>query len=132
MLELGLLGWSIIALCAMMVGITKVGIPGLGILVVPLMAGVLPARSSVGVLLGILILADIFAVVYHRHNAKWSHVIRLLPAASAGIIAGYFGLKLISNEQLKPIIGVIVLTMLAINYWRTRSKGEDKPIPTQW
>jgi uncharacterized membrane protein YfcA len=26
----------------------------------------------------------------------------------------------------------MVLAMLAINYWRTGSKGEDKPIPIQW
>ncbi|MCH7556006.1 MAG: sulfite exporter TauE/SafE family protein [Planctomycetes bacterium] len=115
-----------------MVGITKTGIPGLGILVVPLMAGVLPARSSVGALLGILILADLFAIVYHRRNAKWGHVLRLLPAAFAGIVAGYFGLKVVNDEQLKPIIGGIVLVMLGINYWRTRTKGKDAPVPTQW
>lgn len=69
MLELDLTGWVVVSLCAVMVGLTKTGIPGFGILVVPLMAAVLPARSSVGVLLGILILADLFAVAYHRHNA---------------------------------------------------------------
>ena len=87
MLDLSPVGWVVVALCAVMVGITKTGIPGLGILVVPLMAGVLPARSSVGVLLGILILADLFAAGYHRRNAKWFHVLRLLPAAFAGIVA---------------------------------------------
>ena len=115
-----------------MVGVTKTGIPGLGILVVPLMAIAIPARQSVGVLLGILILADLFAIVYHRRNAKWGHVLRLLPAAFAGIVAGYFGLKVVNDEQLKPIIGGIVLVMLGINYWRTRTKGKDAPVPTQW
>jgi len=132
MLELDPVGWVVVALCATMVGVTKTGIPGLGILVVPLMASVLPARSSVGVLLGILILADLFAAAYHRHNAKWRHVLRLLPPAFAGIVAGYFGLKVVDDEQLKPIIGGIVLVMLGINYWRTRAKGKDAPIPSQW
>lgn len=132
MLDLSPTGWVVVAICAIMVGITKTGIPGLGILVVPLMAGVLPARSSVGVLLGILILADLFAASYHRRNAKWSHVLRLVPAAFAGIVAGYFGLKAVNDEQLKPVIGGIVLVMLGINYWRTRTKGKDAPIPTQW
>ena len=132
MLDLSLVGWVVVALSAVMVGVTKTGIPGLGILVVPLMAGVLPARGSVGVLLGILILADLFAASYHRRNAKWVHVLRLLPAAFAGIVAGYFGLKVVNDQQLKPIIGGIVLVMLGINYWRTRTKGKDAPIPTQW
>ena len=75
----------------MMVGLSKTGIPGVAILVVPLMAIAIPARQSVGVLLGILILADIFAVVYHRHNAKWSHVLRLLP-----LLNFYFNWKIIA------------------------------------
>jgi uncharacterized membrane protein YfcA len=115
-----------------MVGTTKTGLPGLGILVVPLMALVLPARQSTGILLGILILADLFAITYHRRNARWGHVVRLLPAAFAGIVAGYFGLKFVNDQQLKPIIGGIVLIMLVVNYWRTRVRGEDAPVPTQW
>ncbi len=131
-MELELSGWIVVALCAVMVGVTKTGIPGLGILVVPLMAITIPARQSVGVLLGILILADLFAIVYHRRNARWGHVLRLLPAAFAGIVAGYFGLKVVNDQQLKPIIGGIVLVMLGVNYWWTRAKGQDTPVPTQW
>lgn len=132
MLDLDLVGWIVVGLCAIMIGITKTGIPGFGILVVPLMASVLPARSSVGVLLGILILADLFAAGYHRHNARWRHVFSLLPPALAGIVAGYFGLKVVNDEQLRAIIGAIVLVMLGVNYWRTRAKEQDTPIPTQW
>jgi uncharacterized membrane protein YfcA len=77
-------------------------------------------------------LADLFAIVYHRHNARWSHVLRLLPVALAGIITAYFGLRKMNQEQLKPIIGMIVLVMLAVNYWRTRTGGKDVSIPSQW
>jgi len=131
-LDIDLTGWIVVALCAMLVGIAKTGIPGIGILVVPMMAMVLPARKSTGILLGILILADLFAILYHRRNARWSHVIRLLPAAFAGIVAGFFGLKYVDDQQLKPIIGAIVLVMLGVNYWRTRADGEDAPVQAQW
>ncbi len=131
-MDLTLQGWIVVAICALIGGGAKTGIPGLGILAVPLMALVLPARESTGILLGILILSDLFAVVYHRHNARWPYVLRLLPAAFAGIVAGYFGLHVVNDQQLKPIIGGIVLIMLCINYWRTRTGGKDVPIPTQW
>ena len=131
-MELDIYGWVVVGLCAFMVGVTKTGIPGLGILMVPLMALVMPTEKSVGTLLGILILADLFAITYHRHNAKWSHVVRLLPATFAGIVAGYFGLQRIDEAQLKPIIGVIVLVMLAINFWRERAGGKNTHIPTRW
>ncbi|MHC4325816.1 MAG: sulfite exporter TauE/SafE family protein, partial [Planctomycetota bacterium] len=72
-MDLDLFGWVVVAVCAVMVGTSKTGIPGLGILIVPLMAMVLPARQSTGILLGILILADLFAIVYHRRNARWGY-----------------------------------------------------------
>jgi uncharacterized membrane protein YfcA len=115
-----------------MIGISKTGIPGMGILVVPMMALVLPTRQSTGILLGILILADVFAITYHRHNARWLHVLVLLPPALVGIVVGYFGLKYVNDQQLKPIIGAIVLLMLGINYWRTKGKDKNAPIPSPW
>jgi len=66
MFDLNTFDLSIVALCGFLVGVSKTGIPGIGILVVPLLASVLPARVSVGVLLPMLIFADIFAVSYYR------------------------------------------------------------------
>lgn len=131
-MDLTLQDWLVVALCALMGGAAKTGILGLGILIVPLMALVLPARESTGILLGILILADLFAVIYYRRNARWPYVLRLLPAALAGITVGYFGLQVVNDQQLKPIMGGIVLTMLCVNYWRNRTRGKVAPIPTQW
>ncbi|MBN1972729.1 MAG: sulfite exporter TauE/SafE family protein [Sedimentisphaerales bacterium] len=126
-----MLDWVTIALCAAMMGVSKTGIPGLGILAVPLMAVVFEdTKESTGLLLSILILGDIFAIIYHRQNARWHHIYRLLPAAVCGIIAGYFGLKIVNDEQLKPIIGVIVLLMLGLNYWRMYRTDENSTIPT--
>ena len=119
-------------LCAFLAGVSKTGLPGLGILHVPLMAMVLPARQSTGVLLGMLILGDLFAATYYRRKAEWNHVIRLLPAAFAGIMAGWQAMRFVTNEQLGPIIGIIVLVMLALNYWRIRVDGDEAPIPAQW
>lgn len=130
--ELNTTGWLVVSLCAVMVGIAKTALPGITILVVPLMASVLPARSSVGVLLGMLILGDLFAAGYYHRHAQWGHIVRLLPATFVGVVAGYFLLRVVSDRQLKPIIGVIVLAMLAVNYWRTATVGRDAPIPTKW
>ena len=129
---MNLFGWVVIASSAVVVGMSKTGLPGLGILPVPMMALAFSSRESTGLLLGVLILADLFAVTYHRRNARWRHVLRLLPAALAGIVAGYLGLGYVNDQQLKPIIGGIVLVMLGLNYWRTRAGGEEAPIPSQW
>jgi uncharacterized membrane protein YfcA len=124
--------WAIVAVCSVMVGISKTGIPGCGILVVPLMAMAISARQSTGVLLGILILTDLFAVSYYRRAAVWGHIFRLIPATLAGIAAGYIVMRYISSEQLKPIIGIIVLGMLAVNWWRNHKMNDESPVPKNW
>jgi len=123
-------GWLVVGLCGVLVGVSKTGLPGLGILVVPLMAMVLPARDSTGILLGMLILGDLFAAGYYRRIAEWKHVLRLLPAAFAGIVAGWLAMRHVTDAQLQPMIGGIVLVMLAVHYGRLRLGSEDAPIPS--
>lgn len=38
---------------------------------------------------------------------------------------------MVSDQQLKPIIGIIVLTMLGVNWW-WEQKSEKVSIPTRW
>ena len=73
------LQWAGYGVSALLVGVTKTGIPGLGPLIVPLLASVFPARASTGVLLPLLIAADVFAVLRYRRHAVWRHLVRMLP-----------------------------------------------------
>jgi len=131
MFDLSVIQWAVLALSAFLVGVSKTGIPGLGILPVPLMALVLPAKVSVGVLLPMLIFADLFAAGYYRRHAQWTHIRRLLPPTILGIIAGYFAMDKVTDSQLKPVIGIIVLSMLAIRIVNDyRKKPADRIEPT--
>ena len=122
----------VIAICAFLVGVSKTGVPGCGILNVPLMALAFSAKMSTGLLLPLLAMADVFAVCYYHRHAQWKHVWRLLPWALAGIGAGSLIIRFINDAQLKPIIGFIVLIMLVMNYWRLhRAKGNLK-VPSHW
>ncbi len=123
--------WCTVALCAVMVGIAKSGLPGLAILAVPLMAAVLPARLSTGVLLPMLLLGDVFTVCYYHRHAIWRHVIRLMPWALAGIVLGYFAMGHISDRSLRPIIGGVILALLALNHLRTLGRAEAAT-PSHW
>ena len=126
MLDLDTIGWLVVGLSAFTVGASKTGIPGAGILVVPLMAMVFPdeeTKKSVGVLLGLLILGDLFAAAYHRRNAQWGHVLRLLPATVAGIVGGWQAMRFVSNELLEPIIGGIVLLPMVACFFVPSTTG---------
>lgn len=124
----GPLPWAVLAAGAFAIGIAKTGLPGVGILVVPLLAIVFGAKASVGLLLPILIFADLFAVGYYRRHGKWRHLVRLLPWALAGILAGYVILSQVDSQTLKPVIGVIVLGMLAVRF-RSIFKGDEQSVP---
>jgi uncharacterized membrane protein YfcA len=124
--------WLILCICAVCVGINKTGLPGMGIVVVPLMAAIFPAKSSTGLLLLLLAMADLFAVSYYHSHAKWNHIIKLLPPAIIGIAAGSVVVRRISDFQLAPMIGVIVLVMLVLNYLRTRKQQDDFSVQQHW
>ena len=131
-LDFNTVQWSILCLCAVMVGISKTSLPGIGILVVPMLALLFPAKASTGLLLPMLAFADIFAVAYYHRHAQWRHIFKLLPPALVGIAIGSVIIRHIDNTQLKPIIGIIVLSMLVLNYWRNRQAGSESRIPTHW
>jgi uncharacterized protein len=106
------LQWSLGAISAFFVGIAKTGVPGLAILVIPLMVlTVGEAKQSAGWLLPMLCTADVFAVVYWRRHAEARQLFSLAPWVLAGIAAGAAALFL-SERVLRPLVGVIVLVML--------------------
>jgi hypothetical protein len=114
------------------VGINKTGLPGLGIVVVPLIAAFFPAKASTGLLLPLLAMADLFAVGYYHSHAKWDHIIKLLPVALVGIAAGSLVVRHIADFHLAPVIGAIVLVMLVLNYLRDRKQEDDFSAPHHW
>ncbi len=120
MFELTLLEWILVIFCALCIGFSKSGLPNLVILVVTLLMFVFPARDSVGILLPMLLVGDFFAIIYYRRNVKWNHLKGLIPWVLIGIVAGYFVLEYVNDAQLKPLIGIIVLVMITLNFVRER------------
>jgi hypothetical protein len=55
---------AIFLCCALLIGMSKTGLPGAGLMVVPMMAGIFGGRESVGIVLRMLIIADVFAIKY--------------------------------------------------------------------
>jgi len=117
---------AILAFTAVMAGINKTGMPGIGIIMVPLLALSFPARVSTGLLLPLLALSDLFAVAYYRKQAQWFHVCRLLPWSLTGIVTGSIIMRyIVDDRMLKPLIGVIVLSMLGISWYRKWRQAQN-------
>lgn len=125
--------WTLLALGALAIGLSKTGIPGLGVLTVGLFANALPARESTGALLPLLIAGDFIGVSIYRKHADWSHLWKLFPWVVPGILAGALALNRVSNAQVEKLIGIILLVMIGLQILRDRKGSElNASLPHSW
>ncbi len=122
-------GWMIAGVGAFLIGLSKTGIPGIGILAVTLFALILDPKLSSGIVLPILIAADTVAASSYVKTVVWKRVGQLFPWASLGVIAGYFALKQVDGKVVGHMIGGIVLAMIGVHLWRKKAGGAEPKIP---
>jgi len=123
--------WFWVILCALFVGMAKTGVAGLGMLIVPILATIFGGKSSAGILLPMLSMADIFAVSYYHRHAEWKYILKLLPSTIIGVLIGLYVGNMINDEQFKQLMAVLIILGLAIMIWRERKKTKEA-IPHNW
>lgn len=125
---------AIVAVSALLVGVNKSGIPGLGMLPVILLAVAFDLNPgfATGVMLLMICAGDIFAVSYYRRNADWKIVIRLLPYTMLGLVLGFVTLRYLNKpEHLRMLIGWIILLLAAVHLVRV-AFFKHAPVPSHW
>jgi uncharacterized protein len=117
--------WALLYAAALISGFSKTGIPGISMLSVAIFAAVLPAKQATGVVLPMLIFADLFAWFIYRKHLEWPRVGRLLPWALAGLVLGWFALGRVTDHGAARLIGAILAMMLGLHLWRRRRKPDE-------
>lgn len=112
--ELTLFQWSFLLLSATLVGMSKVGVPGVSLVVIPTLAFIFGGKPSTGVLLPMLMMADIFGVTYYHRHADWKNLVRLLPWAFVGLGFGLWVGGAVSDIWFKNIIAILVFLSLGL------------------
>jgi len=115
--------WIFFGIAAMIIGMSKCGIPGLGILNVAIFQNALLAKDATGFGLPLLVVGDFCAVIAFRKHAEWIQVFRLIPFAAVGVIVGYFVLGSIDNAQARLLIGASLVIMIVLHVANRNSKG---------
>ena len=118
--------WLLAALAALIIGFAKTGVTGIGILAVALFALAFPTAISPGIVLPLLIVADLVAAFSYKKHAVWSHVWRLFPWAALGIIIGYGVSHRVNARGIAVMMGVIFLFMVAAHLWRRSHPESDE------
>lgn len=129
---LTVLAWVVLVTGAFLVGVSKTALPGVNTLAVAGYAVILPAKTSTGVLLVLLLLGDAFALWSYRQHAHWPTIIKMAPAVVAGLALGGVFLALADDTWVKRVIGVVLLLLLALTVWRRRHRSraiaDDRPV----
>ena len=123
--------WAIILICGMLIGMSKVGVPGVSMIVVPALAFIFGAKQSTGVLLPILMMADIFGVAYYRRHASWNHLLKVIPWAVVGLLLALWVGELVNDKQFKNLIAILVFLSIGLMLWQDQRKG-TMLFPDKW
>lgn len=125
--ELSVVDWVAIIGSGFVLGVSKSGLKGISIIIVALMVFVFGARASTGILLPMLIVGDIFAVIYYNKHAEWKYLIRLLPFMMLGVIIGtWVGESMSETVFRKSMAGVIFISVIVMFWWDQR-KSKNVP-----
>ena len=122
--------WGIAVLAALCAGFSKAGLAGLGTFTVMLMAQLIPGKASSGAVLPLLIAADIMAAISFRQQILWHHILRLAWPIMAGILLGCGVLLTMPDAAFRPVVGWMVLLMLAVQLWRLRYPAAAEGLPS--
>ena len=102
--------WSIAALAVFVVGLSKSGLVGsLGMIAVPMLALVMPARDATGMLLPVLLAMDAFAITIYRRDANWRILAIMLPGACVGTLVGWALWSVVNDAAVLLAVGIITL-----------------------
>ncbi len=128
--EISSLNFIIAAFCALLLGISKAGIKGIASLIVTGLALVYGAKESTGILMPLLLVGDVFAIIYYKRHLQKKHLFKLLPWMIIGVLIGVAGGTYISERVFKYGMASIILFSVALMYYWENKK--DKTVPTHW
>lgn len=112
---------------AILIGMSKTGIHGAGMMAVPLLAVVFGGQLSSGILLPMLCLADVMGVWYYHRHASWYHLKKLFPWAALGTVLGTLVGGRIDDETFKLVMAITIGVSVIIMIWLERGRKKEVP-----
>lgn len=129
---LDLTQWLVILGTAMCIGMSKTGVQGIMLMMVPLMAMAFGAKESTGVILPMLCMADIIAVAYYKRIADWKIVAKLLPTAILGFFLAIGVDNMIPAGQFRQLMGWTLMLALIVMLWSEIFGKENRWMHKWW
>lgn len=112
--------YVVAAPAVILLGMAKGGFAGLGVIAVPLMALAVPPVEAAAILLPILIVQDVVSVWAYRRSWDRGILMLMLPAAAAGVFAGYALAAFVREEAVQLAVGAVAVVFGLQRLWLER------------
>lgn len=117
--------WIMAILGSICIGLSKGAFPGVSTLAISLYANIFEPSESMGIIIIILFLANVVSVIIFRRFADWMCIARLMPFTAMGVVVGYFFLLWMPTEHVGRLIGLMLLLLTAIHFYRQYRAPEN-------
>jgi len=125
--------WIIAVLAVFIVALSKSGLVGsLGLVAVPMLSLVMPARDAAGMMLPLLLVMDAIAVWTYRKDADWRILKIMLPGAAIGTLIGWALWSVVSDAMVLLFVGIITMVFILDALLPLRKKLEGLPPSKPW
>ncbi|GAA4972798.1 sulfite exporter TauE/SafE family protein [Algibacter aquimarinus] len=125
--SLTVIQWIAVGIAVFFLGLSKSGIKGIGIIIVVILAFVFGEKASTGILLPMLICADIFAVIYYNRHAQWHIIKKLIPWMIVGVLVGVWIGNDVSEMLFKRLMAIIIIGSVLIMFYTEIRKSNKVP-----
>ncbi|MBX2840738.1 MAG: sulfite exporter TauE/SafE family protein [Flammeovirgaceae bacterium] len=99
----------LIILSGLLIGMSKSGLSGAGMVAIPIFALTFGGKASTGLLLPLLVFADVYSVVHYHRHANIQYLYKLLPWVLGGLFIGIYIGNSIPDILFKKIIAIGVI-----------------------
>ncbi len=122
--------WMVAVVAAVLLGISKAGINSVSIITVSMLAWVFGSKVSTGILLPMLIFADVLAVGYYKRHTQWPHLLKMLPWMLIGVLLGTWFGKDVDERLFKKVMAGIIFISVVMMIWFEQKK--QVYVPQNW
>src|SRR6218665_3627309 len=125
--------WAVAVLAVLVVALSKSGLVGsLGLVGVPLLSLVMPARDAAGMMLPLLLVMDAIAIWTYRKDADWRILRIMLPGAFVGTVIGWVLWSFVSDAMVLLFVGILTLLFILDALLPLRKKLGGLPPSKAW
>ncbi len=117
----------IAGLASLLVGLSKGGLPTIGMLAVPVLSLFMSPVKAAVLLLPIYVISDAISVWLYRKNFSAANLKDLIPAGILGVFVGWLTASITSDAAVKLMVGLMGVGF-CLNTWLRKTPQDKQPV----